>query len=166
MIVVDLGCHDHPLHQGQPQDSIGKLIERFHPTVLYGYDPLAIEQIYRTGGTRVVVTRQAAWTYRGSVRYDLEPQNPDSPLSAKVKDDGPAQVTCFDLADLIRSMPDEGLVVKMDVEGGEYVLIRHLIDNDLDEWLALLLVEWHGRGRYRERRRLEKALRCPVEQWQ
>jgi hypothetical protein len=58
---------------------------------------------------------------------------------------------------------DPGDIVKMDVEGAEYPLIRHLIETGADKKLARLLVEWHQPTTGRAY--LLSLLSCPVEEW-
>jgi hypothetical protein len=56
-----------------------------------------------------------------------------------------------------------GDIVKMDVEGAEYPLIRHLIETGADKKLERLLVEWHPPTTGRAY--LLSLLSCPVEEW-
>ncbi len=164
MICVDVGCHDHPAHEGQSQDSIGRLIERFQPRVVWGFDPHPGVPVGSTmrGGARVVRERKAAWTHDGTVAFE---QSEGLPLRSHVGGSG-TQVPCFDLAEfLIAQLPQGHIVVKLDCEGAEYPLLSRIIDQDVDEFLTLVLVEWHEPRRWQARRRLERALRCPVEPW-
>jgi FkbM family methyltransferase len=162
-VVVDLGCHPHPEHRGASQDSIMALIGRFAPSALYGFDPHPdhVEQRRYVGRTAVVTKRRAAWIYDGVVAYD---PSPDRPLSAHVGD-GPTSVPCFDLAAWLRG---RSVVVKMDVEGAEYRILEHLIENGADGNVERLLVEWHPDRQPAgtlDRPMLEGAFTCPVEEW-
>lgn len=153
--VVDLGCHTHA---GHPADeSVHELIGRYHPDTLYGFDPHPdlVEGETVIDGTRVVLERSAAWTYNGYVAYD---QRPNRPLAASVGA-GSDVVACFDLAGRLQF----GDIVKMDVEGAEYPLLRHLIEAGADAKIETLLVEFHEP--FDQVRALLGALRCPVEDW-
>ncbi len=153
MNVVDIGCYWHPEHQGQSQDSIGRLIERFHPLKVIGYDPQLPEGISegRALGTVVVLWRRAVWNSLRMVTW-LPPQ---SPLSAKV---GQAElIGADDIADVVRDA-GQGCVVKIDAEGGEYELLKRLHETGTDKMISLLLVEWHGDPR-------PDLVDCPVEVW-
>jgi FkbM family methyltransferase len=154
-VVIDLGCHTHP---GFPEDeSVHALIDRFQPGVLFGFDPHPDLEIGPTviGDTEVTLSRSAAWTYDGLIDYDPSPQRP---LAASVGA-GPLKVACFDLARFVKP----GDIVKMDVEGAEYPLIRHLIETGADKKLERLLVEWHQPTTGRAY--LLSLLSCPVEEW-
>ncbi len=164
MICVDIGCHDHPAHEGSSQDSIGRLIERFHPRVVFGFDPHPGVSVASTvrDGVRVITERKAAWTHDGMVAFSER----EEPLTSRIDEDGDARVPCFDLAEfLIEQLPQGHIVLKLDAEGAEYPLLSRIIDQDVDEFLTLVLVEWHEPRKWQARRRLERALRCPVEPW-
>jgi len=64
-VVVDLGC------QPQREDvSIERLVERFAPYVLYGFDPAASEELkFDIDKTLVFVSTAAAWTEDGTVAF-------------------------------------------------------------------------------------------------
>jgi hypothetical protein len=155
IVVIDLGCHTHA---GHPADeSVQALIGRYHPDVLYGYDPHPDLEPGETtiDGTRVVLERSAAWTYNGFIAYD---RRPDRVLAAAIGY-GDEVVPCFDLAERV----EDGAIVKMDVEGAEYGLLEHLRDTGADEKIRLLLVEWHPPWDLTGT--LVRRLRCPVEPW-
>ena len=79
MIVVDLGCAAH----GQ-WDSPRWLEERFHPRVIYGFDPIVEEGTYLVNNTTVIVENKAAWTYDGELQFI-----PDGTASTLVVDGSP-----------------------------------------------------------------------------
>jgi FkbM family methyltransferase len=168
-IVYDLGCYHHPDHQGSSQDSISKLVERFQPERLYGYDPHpAVPWFHEEtiDGTVVQVRNMAAWNGSGTVAYD---PRPDSPLSAAIGS-GDLYVRCFDVASDITAhsqhSPGPDIVVKLDVEGAEYDILERVIDLRADENLELVLVEWHDvQDAAKRRRSILRRLRCPVEEW-
>jgi hypothetical protein len=159
-IVVDIGCARY----GNDY-SIERLIEEFHPEVLYGFDPIpfvtspfASEIIANSGegaygeyevevdGCRVVVQGRAAWIYDGEIGLFR-----DGLSTHVVEDPTREQVPCFDLAYFIRSIPsDQEIILKIDAETAEYPLLEHLIATRTDELLKLAWVEWHcetcGRG--------------------
>lgn len=144
--MVDLGCAPHGT-----DISVQPLIERFHPRVLYGFDPLQRDVIAEQDGTRVVLSPRAAWTHDGYVGIV------EDGIRTQVFESEAGCVPCFDLARFLSELPDEEIVLKLDVEGGEYELLPHLHATCVDERVSLCLVEWHGEGRV--------ALRCPIEEW-
>ncbi len=175
MIVIDVGCATW----GEDA-SVPHLIEEFKPDTLYGFDPgLHWEkQIEMIDGCQVVLTRDAAWTYNGTVGFVV------ANLGGHV-DEHAQRVPCFDLAEFILKRPQgEDVVLKMDAEGAEYVLVPHLVERGADLRLRLARIEWHcefcgigGNGRHREacevdrawwterRERTEGGLRCPSDEW-
>jgi hypothetical protein len=140
MIVVDLGCYPH----GRDV-SIEPLVSRFSPEVLYGFDPLVgAPTTYVVGDTRVHLSPKVAWTINGYVRFV------QNGLRSRAFESEAGTTPCFDLAEFIRALPADDIVLKLDVEGAEYQLLPHLCATQTDELLSLILVEWHcmecGRG--------------------
>lgn len=144
-VVIDIGCARH----GNDY-SIERLIEEFSPDVLYGFDPSeAIRE--STDGlvglatkTSVLLSQQAAWIYDGEIGFREDGIN-----SWVTELKGAPQIKCFDLAEFILSLDDDDIVLKMDCEGSEYDLLRHLILKGVDEKIRLAWIEWHepDRGR-------------------
>jgi FkbM family methyltransferase len=175
MIVVDVGCARY----GQ-DFSIERLIERFRPRKLYGFDPnlpqwetpfLRSEAAiwsaelgaYLVGETTVRLERMAAWTYDGEIGFRSEG------LRSWVTSAPDAEkVPCFDLARFIAGLDDDEVVLKIDAEGAEYDLLEHLIDTRTDALLRLVWVEWHEQvvQRARVRRQvISERLACELEEW-
>jgi FkbM family methyltransferase len=169
-IVVDLGCRGY----GE-EESIRKLIERFNPTDLVGFDPLLQERYildhYR--GTKINLAQSAAWTEEGHLELATGSFR-EWDATVMVAKNGRGEwtqtrkVRCFDLAEYLSLLPGR-IVLKMDVEGAEFPLLEHLIKQGVDERLELLLVEWHdekmGSEFTTQRASLLERLRCPVEEW-
>lgn len=164
-IVIDIGCARYG-----GDYSIERLIEEFHPDVLYGFDPNPATtdkpagqcEGYDLDGTAVFVERLAAWTHKGEIGY-LE-----DGLNSCISHSG-EPVECFDLADYIRRRPDGAeVILKIDAEGSEYDLLEHLIETGADERLSLAWVEWHDLpdGTHVSRRvDIERNIRCQVDEW-
>lgn len=169
MIVVDIGSAE----QG-PEESVRKLIERFRPDALFGFDP---QNGTRGNGsylrTPIFLSSMAAWIYDGTVGFEL------SGITSGIPGDGPRTnepllaTPCFDLANFLKVLLSMGPVtLKLDCEGAEYPLLRHLRREDVDSRLDRVLVEWHtgtevhgdfyAHGWDVDGRVL---IRCPVEEW-
>ena len=165
-IVVDLGCIGWLAPDRRSmEDSISLLVKRFQPAVLYGFDPHPglQEGIGKAFGTVVMTSQRAAWTFDGQVALEL--QGNCTHVTEGLRTD----VGCFDLARWILELPKAELVMKMDVEGAEYVLLPHLIEQGAMERVARLLIEWHT-GRYAnglesDRDEILDLIDCPVEEW-
>lgn len=140
------------------------LSERFRPDLLYGFDPHPAQEnrvVTADGETRVVLERKAAWTYDGVVAYRLPK---DRPLSAHVGE-GEDQVVCFDLARFLNRQPVK-VILKVDIEGGEYELLEHCSAAGALEMVETLLVEWHRQDQWGNRNRKRRILNGFVtEEW-
>lgn len=173
MIVIDVGCARYG-----GDYSIERLLEEFHPNVLYGFDPNAelvasapegAERIDETrwvipDGTELVLEQKAAWVFDGEIGYLSETLN--STLTDRTD---VSMVPCFDLARFIAELPvGEEIVAKFDCEGSEYDLLDHLIATRTDALLKLAWVEWHPKlivnGEQR-RRTIEERIACELAEW-
>lgn len=154
--VIDVGCHDW---EGGA-DSIDLLARVFRPTRLIGLDPFAETGTRKIGGTRVETLRAAAATYDGEAGMRIDG------TASRFEDGSEHRVLTVDLARLVAGLDGDMVILKLDCEGSEYDLLEHLIGYELDERLALLLVEWHRLDLYRDRQQvLAASLRCPVGSW-
>jgi len=163
MIVIDVGCARYG-----GDYSIERMIEKFEPDILYGFDPAWEDEMYAPIAdlykTDVIVSRSVAWTRSGLVHFMLDG------LNGQVGDaDFWPLIPCIDLAHFIRQLPDEAeIILKMDCEGSEYELLEHLMAKGVDERLSLAWVEWHPRGvpdPAERRASIERRLRCQVDEW-
>lgn len=171
--VVDCGCKSY-----DGEESIGHLAGRFQPDVFYGFDPQLTEDEMLAGVEgvpAVMLSREAAWIADGVLRLGLGSWRAWDATAMREKNGrgewaDTADVPCFDLAAWLTGLPAGEVVLKLDVEGAEFPILRHLITADADLRLSLLLVEWHTwklPARYlHEQAVLSRALRCPVEPWQ
>lgn len=179
MIVVDCGAHPHPgkgrLAGGE--ESVYALIERFHPEVLIGFDPLVedtITQFEHDGHTTMIVLRQAlAW--HKSVPGATFPVLicDDSTHSPRGGEDGDQWFPAVSIPDLLDCLPPP-IIVKFDCEGCEYPIFHEIRKRNIDLRLELVLVEWHdwiyppdgGFAAHGWEEFGKADLRCPVEDWQ
>jgi len=166
-IVIDLGCCSY--HRGNRlEDSIVTLVKRFKPKVLFGFDPhpALMEGVGPVYGTTVVTSRRAAWTHEGRLGLTLQGN------CTHVGLEGEDSTKVFDLAAWVSTLPDVNIVLKVDVEGAEYVLLPHLIDWGLMDRFTRILVEWHsgqytnGLGEESDRESILSKIPGPVEDWQ
>jgi hypothetical protein len=161
-IVIDVGCARYG-----GDYSIERLIEKFEPDTLYGFDPSWEKGMYEPAEgsrTNVVCVSKAAWTFTGTVRFLEDGLNGQIGTA-----DHWPWTPCFDLARFIRRL-DSGheIILKMDCEGSEYELLEHLMHTGVDERLSLAWIEWHPRGvpdPTERRASIERRLRCQVDEW-
>jgi hypothetical protein len=155
VIVVDLGCKSI-----EAERSIEPLVERFHPDILFGFDPheMLEEGVSCLDGTVVVTRRLAAWTADGTLAFNFEGTR------SRPDPDGAETVACFDFARWLGLLPPCELVLKADIEGAEVAVLEHLHRTGADRRVSLCLVEWHGAGVERTRSLIGR-LACPVGAW-
>lgn len=170
MIVVDLGCETHG-----NEESIRRLVERFHPELLLGFDPLSEPAVLRVDGSIVVKVCAAAGVEDGVTHVGIgDGGGMNTTVMRDKYGSGEWNVTmiarCFDFARFLATVP-EPIIVKMDIEGAEYAILEKIVADGTDDRMSLLLVEWHDHmmedpAAYEQRRlALYEDLRCPVEGW-
>jgi hypothetical protein len=158
-VVIDVGCARYG-----GDYSIERLIEEFHPRILYGFDPSWRANMYQPEeGTQTVVwtSTEAAWTHDGVVRFTV------GGLGGQVTTTGP-ELPCIDLAKFILELGDDDIVLKMDAEGSEYELLDHLIATSADTRLKLAWIEWHPFGvpdPEQARASIEERIYCELTEW-
>lgn len=132
-VLIDIGCAKHG-----SDESIPHLIEEFHPDALWGFDPSTEDRAYDLDGTAVEEFQRAVWTHEGNVRFTR------AGLGGHIDEQG-ERTRSVDLARLVSRAHDdfERVIVKMDIESGEYELVPYLRATDSDLKISLLLVEWH-----------------------
>ena len=172
-VVIDVGCARY----GGAQ-SLEHLVAEFDPVMVYGFDP-SNEIVASAGadwsrvnpnelryltpsGCGVVLEQKAAWIHDGTIGYRADG------LGSWVTDlQGAPQVECVDMAifiqDIHDNVPQEEIVLKLDCEGSEYEILRHLINKGVDKLLTLAWVEWHSPDRGRAR--IEEEISCEVVEW-
>lgn len=162
-IVIDLGCCSYQ-RGNQLEDSIQTLVKRFSPHVLFGFDPHPglQEGVGKVHGTTVLTSRRAAWTRDGKVGLEING-------NCTHVDESAQKANCFNIAAFVRSLPPAKTVLKIDVEGAEYVLLPFLVQHELLDRFTRILVEWHtgqyANGFESDRERILSLIKCPIEEW-
>lgn len=181
-VVIDIGCARHG-----GDYSIERLIEEYQPHELYGYDPAAgsvqewLPGEYRTEGEwldqaeeigagyldteatglrKITLHREAAWTYDGEIGFRQDGLN-----SWVTELRGAPKVPCVDIARIVREVAPGHLdvILKIDAEGAEYDLLRHLMATGADQLVTLAVIEWHEPDRGRAL--IEEGFAAPVKEW-
>ena len=144
-VAIDVGCWPGG------GDSIGHLIRELGVTHVFGFDPhpetpkLNGEEY---GGALVWTFRHAAHERDGHIGWRKSGYG-----SYTTREKKAPQVATVDLAAFIKKLiavqdekgePVEYLALKLDCEGDEFPILRHLIATGIIHVLDLLWVEWHG----------------------
>lgn len=176
-VVVDVGAARYG-----DDYSMERLIKQFEPTWLYGIDPHPLlkapdaqtvadllDETNFPGECKVDLIPAAAWTYNGQIGFLA-----DGLRSWVAEDDRAPQVPCIDLSEFLKDRyvihEDEMLVLKLDCEGAEYELLPHLIEQQVDELLDVVIVEWHpltlpNYNLSENRKWIESEIRCKIREW-
>ncbi len=171
MIVVDLGC----ANRGEWY-SLEALATQYKPQIIYGFDPSPLLNLRtrKVNGTPVKLERKAAWTRNGTVPFNDQhisgragpigyaPYTTHSAGRIGTIGEGTDEVPCFDFAIWLEEHGPA--IVKMDIEGAEYVLLDHLLTTRTAELMTELIIEWHDHPDQRQLKALKK-LKVPVRDW-
>lgn len=117
---------------------------------------------------------QLVWTYDGKVLFDSDGESMDCRLLevSRTEDKDPwrhpnpkavvMELPCIDLANFIREnfLPSDYLILKVDIEGAEYDVLDHLIQDNLLSWFNEMYIEYHWWGTVSLRESIEKAIRA------
>jgi FkbM family methyltransferase len=129
------------------------IIETFEP------DPNCEIEKYLPDMKNIVVNNGAIWTHDGEVDFSQMLENTEGSSVECLMNDGTCadpnsesfrkhdsiiKVKCFDISNILRKYSEaEIVVVKMDVEGSEYAIIRKILSDDTISFIDHLYVEWH-----------------------
>lgn len=98
-----------------------------------------------------VVIRQALWTHDGPVQFFAARTSDGSTMmqnkiTGGVNYDVPLVVEAYDAKHLFRNVTEDDFVImKMNIEGGEYEILPYMIENKLEKLVDVLLIQWHDR---------------------
>lgn len=171
-VFIDVGCFD------------GDTIKQFcnwknlitpDNWMIYGFDPNPrFKDIWKKMSDHTIkIEQSAAYTYNGEIEYTLRPL--DAPLGSTVMKEKVdwgmgdiLKVPCFDFAEFVKQNHGDYTIVKMDAEGAEFPILDHLIEQGADEFIDILLIEWHDTKlprRKSNKGEILSKLSCEVYQW-
>ena len=121
----------------------------------------------RFAGKPLTLIEKLVWIFDGCVAFDSDGESQDCRLvqvanshphpnaNAKVQ-----QLPCVDLADYIAQsfLPEDYVIVKLDVEGAEYDILHHLIQTGALYRIKELYVEYHWWGNTGLRESIESTI--------
>jgi FkbM family methyltransferase len=138
------------------------IVETFEPNPECQY----IERISDIKLKNIIVHDEAVWIFDGEIMFSQEnhsKSNSKSPNDGKSNIDGwgsvitelysthlkyaeePIMVKCVDFHKILSKYPKDkfNVIVKLDIEGAEYSVLRHIISEGSAVNISELYVEWH-----------------------
>lgn len=107
----------------------------------------------------VKINKKAVWVYNGKVKFSQmlecsEGSSVECLMSEGIcrepnnfsfrKHDSIIDVECIDISDILRKYQDfEFVLVKMDVEGSEFKLLRKILQDGTINIIDVIYIEWH-----------------------
>lgn len=145
-IYIDLGCHD-----GQTVDNF--LMNATKDFEVYAFDPNTRftkewEAIKKKYPNTIHFSHKVALDKDGEVMYTLRPDGYDlgSSVIEYKKDygDGDMQsVPCFDFSQWLKQFKDDYVMIKFNVEGAEFKIIKKMIEDGTNKIVDYAFIEWH-----------------------
>ncbi len=114
---------------------------------IHAFEPASMLPQLRTLASflpQIRVIEAALWDADGSVDFSPDGVTGHVMPSGET-DDRQIEVPCVRFSRWLREnfAPEDYLVVKLDIEGSEFVVLADLIEQDMIGWIDELYVEWH-----------------------
>lgn len=157
VVVIDIGCAKYG-----GDYSVERLIEEFHPDILYGFDPNEQDRTTEHYGVKIIIYRAGVWVADGETDY-VNPGLGGFIRSGK----GTPQVNAETMVrGIAEQHPDHDIVLKIDAEGSEYGILEHLIATGADKLVSFAWIEWHAPDRQPYRSWVEERWSGgPMAEW-
>ena len=119
-------------------------VHTFEPNPVYakGYEKLGRHKLHT----------KAVWTYDGKIRFYFQENEMSHGHSVcrekgNIDPDKYIEAECIDFGAWIKNnfSKDDHIIVRMDIEGAEYEVLRHIVQDGSIEYIDRLLVEFHHR---------------------
>lgn len=111
---------------------------------VYAFDPISFVEWLKIPDVKF--SSKAVWTFDGEISfYDMKSVGSTlikEKLNAKTGD--LIKVECFDFSKWLEQFRGDYVVVKMDIEGAEYEVLKKVIEDKNDDIINLLIVEFHS----------------------
>ena len=139
----------------------GQSIERFVKSKfykkdkyeMYSFEPIEhLSAVYRDRED-INFIGKAVWIKDGFVDFFISKKKKMSQGSSLIKEktsgkldkENPVNIPCIDLDKWIKEnfSKDDNIILKMDIEGAEYEVLQHMIDNGSIKYLNRLYMEFH-----------------------
>ena len=125
---------------------------------IFMFEPLPVYKGRLTEFAKMVgatFINKAVWTYDGEIKFGVFENTASSTIRKDKKGFEQAKiikVPCIDFANWLSQFKkiEDFIVVKMNIEGCETDVLRHLRKTGKIDWIDLLLIEWHE-GKHSEK---------------
>ncbi len=114
---------------------------------IHTFEPNKI--LWETLGTfPAILHKEIAWTHDGEMDFFVAKQSVGSTvvqgkMSGKVDYLNPLKLPCIDFGKWIEQYEEDYLVVKMNIEGAEYDILRHMDESNTLKYMDKLYVQFH-----------------------
>lgn len=143
--------------------NVGQSINRFKKSKLYAnnkdfkmhsFEPLSHLSKYYENDKLVEFHKEAIWIYDGETTFYIDKKNEKAQGSTLVKEkysgkldkEHPVNVPCIDFSKWIVNTfnaNQDKIILKMDIEGAEYEVLKHMITTGAIYYINTLFVEFH-----------------------
>lgn len=141
-ILVDIGSN--------VGETIRFLKEKSGPfDTIYAFEPNPHHSILYDDFPDVLLSTSAMWTYNGKVKFNIYGGPADMAASGLYKRSNmeaeEIEVECLDFSEWLKNNldPDDYVILKMDIEGAEFKILEHALNNGGLENVNELYVEHH-----------------------
>lgn len=145
-IFIDLGAYDGDtirefLNWGWPYGDPSEFI-------IYAFEPNPKFE-KQLSGMGVIYSNRAAWIEEGEAEFAADPT--ETPMGSTLMSSkrhlweiSPhIKVPTFDLSEWVKQFKDDFVILKMDIEGAEFPVLRKMIDDKTVQYIDHLWVEMH-----------------------
>ncbi len=121
-------------------ETIAKLKELFGDHKMYCFEPNPVfNKEYKTPPIN-----KAVWIENTTKKFRLCNNSQSNSLYKRCNTQQTIDVECIDFSEWIKQFKEDYLIVKMDIEGAEFEVLKKMIKDNTIDYVNELLVEFHG----------------------
>ena len=118
---------------------------------IYSFEPVSYLSKYYRHWKDIIFSNKVVWIYDGEIDFYLAEKSDGNTLfkgkyTGNIDKNHPIKVKCLDFSQWVLKTfdKDDYIILKMDIEGGEYqVLTKMILDGSID-YVNKLYIEWHS----------------------
>lgn len=145
-VFIDAGAN-----KGQSIDHFINIIPDWKEYEIHLFEPDSRCSIYLSKYKdipNIQLHKQAVWTHNGTVKLYLAGSPTGNSVvheKVNVNINKYVEIACTDLSSFIteKYLPEDYIIVKIDIEGGEYEVLEHLLHTKAVTYIDELFVEFH-----------------------